>query len=86
MRTIKVLGLLLLCLLAVTHAQGPKIHYVSSLHNIISNPVFTSLKGGQMIYLKVSGHDLVASKNQIYVGTFPCVIPSDGVSDTFIAC
>jgi hypothetical protein len=39
-----------------------------------------------MIYLKVSGHDLVASKNQIYVGTFPCIIPSDGVSDTFIAC
>ena len=37
-------------------------------------------------YLKVSGHDSVASKNQIFVGTFPCIIPSDGVSDTFIAC
>jgi hypothetical protein len=39
-----------------------------------------------MIYLKVTGHNPMASGNKIYVGTFPCIIPSDGVSDTFIAC
>ena len=39
-----------------------------------------------MIYLKVSGHSPDPSDNLVYVGTFPCIIPSDGVTDTFSAC
>jgi hypothetical protein len=39
-----------------------------------------------MIYLKVIGHSPIPSQNMVYVGTFPCVIPSDGVTDTFISC
>jgi hypothetical protein len=50
------------------------------------SPAFSSLKGGAMIYIKAIGQDPVASNNQIFVGNFPCIIPSDGVSDTFISC
>ena len=39
-----------------------------------------------MIYIKAIGHSPMATDNHIYVGNFPCIIPSDGVSDTFIAC
>ena len=39
-----------------------------------------------MIYIKAIGHSPMATDNAIYVGNFPCIIPSDGVSDTFIAC
>ena len=28
----------------------------------------------------------MASENQVFVGTTPCIIPSDGVTDTFISC
>ena len=39
-----------------------------------------------MIYFQVTGHDPMPTKNIIYVGNFPCIIPSDGVSDTTISC
>lgn len=39
-----------------------------------------------MIYIKAIGYSPMASENSIYIGNFPCIIPSDGVSDTFIAC
>jgi len=52
----------------------------------MSRPAYSSLNGGHMIYIKAIGHDLMASGNQIYVGSFPCIIPADGVTDTFISC
>jgi hypothetical protein len=39
-----------------------------------------------MIYIKAIGHSTNALDNQVYVGTFPCTIPADGVTDTFISC
>jgi hypothetical protein len=39
-----------------------------------------------LIYIKAIGHNPMASNNLIYVGNFPCIIPSDGVTDTFITC
>ena len=39
-----------------------------------------------MIYIKAMGHSPTPSDNLVYVGTFPCSIPSDGVTDTFISC
>lgn len=86
MKATKMLSLLLLCLFLATQAVSLQIYYVSSLPGSISNPVKASLRGGTMIYLKVTGHNPDATGNRIFVGTFPCIIPSDGVSDTFIAC
>ena len=75
-------------LLAILHAQqvGPVVYYVSGSPNSISNPVYSSLRGGRLIYIKVTGHNLMASENKVFVGTAPCIIPSDGVTDTFISC
>lgn len=39
-----------------------------------------------MIYIKAIGHSPMATHNKIFVGNFPCIIPSDGVTDTYIAC
>jgi hypothetical protein len=86
MRATKILSLLLLCLLLVAQSSSLQIFYVSSKAGSISSPAFSSLRGGAMIYLKVTGHNPVATGNSIYVGTFPCIIPSDGVSDNFVAC
>jgi hypothetical protein len=38
------------------------------------------------IYIKAMGHSPNPSNNLVYVGTYPCIIPSDGVTDTFISC
>jgi hypothetical protein len=75
-------------LLAILHAQqvGPVVYYVSGSPDSISNPVYSSVRGGRLIYIKVTGHSLMASENLVFVGAAPCVIPSDGVTDTFISC
>lgn len=86
MRTTKIISLLLLCLLLVAQAASLQIYYVSSLPSTVKNPVSASLRGGTMLYIKAIGHNPMASGNKIFVGIFPCIIPSDGVSDTFIAC
>jgi hypothetical protein len=38
------------------------------------------------IYIKAMGHSPNPSDNLVYVGVIPCIIPSDGVTDTFISC
>ena len=63
-----------------------KIISVSGDPSVVSNPVLSSFRGGRFIYIKAVGHSPVPSENRIYVGTLPCVIPSDGVTDTFISC
>jgi hypothetical protein len=82
---------LLLLLLVFTHAQtvvkAPlNIIYVSSDPGTIVRPIYSSLRGGRMIYIKASGHSPDPSDNLVYVGTYPCIVPSDGVTDTFISC
>lgn len=84
MKSLIVFGLLLSILLA--QQAGPVVYYVSGSPNSISNPVYSSLRGGRLIYIKVTGHSLMASENQVFVGATPCIIPSDGVTDTFISC
>lgn len=39
-----------------------------------------------MIYIKALGYSPDPTQNSIQVGSFPCIIPSDGVTDTYIAC
>ncbi len=80
----------LLLLLTVVTAQIPhtplQILFVSSDPSTITNPIYSSLRGGKMIYIKAMGHSPTPSDNLVYIGTFPCKIPSDGVTDTFISC
>lgn len=86
---IKITFLLLLVLLAHSQEQVKtplSILYVSSDPGTIVRPVYSSLRGGRMIYIKATGHSPDPSDNLVYVGTFPCIVPSDGVTDTFISC
>lgn len=39
-----------------------------------------------MIYIKAFGHSPDPNDNHIQVGDTTCIIPSDGVTDTFISC
>jgi len=39
-----------------------------------------------MIYIKAIGHSSDPSQNTIMIGAYPCIVPSDGVTDTYIAC
>ena len=62
------------------------ILYISESPSSMVRPVTTSLKGGRLIYIKATGHSTMASENQVFVGNYPCIIPADGVTDTFISC
>jgi hypothetical protein len=79
---------LLLTLLPFLLAQqaSPIINYVSSSPSQITNPAHSSYRGGTLIYMQVVNHNPMPSLNKIFVGTFPCIIPADGVTDTFISC
>lgn len=84
---------IVLLLVLVLVAQGNKppyqplqIIYVSGSPTSISRPAYSSTVGGTMIYMKVTGHSRMASENSVLVGGFPCIIPADGVTDTFISC
>ena len=83
-RTVAIaLLLLLLCSLSgsleIISASGdPEIATTTSISS--------SLRGGKMIYIKSIGHSTNAVDNLVLVGTFPCIIPANGVTDTFISC
>ncbi len=65
---------------------GPVINYISSSPSSVVNPVYSSYRGGTFIYMQVVGHSSMPSENSIFVGDFPCIVPADGVTDTFISC
>ena len=78
---------ILLLLLSVQLANATlQIIHVSSSPTTVSRPIYSSLRGGRMIYIKAMGHSPDPTQNTILVGNYPCVIPSDGVTDTFISC
>jgi hypothetical protein len=60
--------------------------FISSSPNSVANPVHGSLRGGTFLYIKAIGHSTDPSQSAVYVGTLPCIIPADGVTDTFISC
>jgi hypothetical protein len=78
--------LLALLVLAQSAQTPPSILSVSSSPSSVVNPVYGSLRGGTYIYIKAMGHSPDPTDNHIYVGPFPCKVPSDGVTDTFITC
>lgn len=48
--------------------------------------MISSLAGETMIYIKVKHHSKDQNKNQVFVGSFPCIIPPGGVDDNYISC
>lgn len=86
MRVSIILLLSLFLFTAIQQQTGPTIYYVSGDPSTIQRPVLSSLRGGALIYIQVTGHNPMPSGNKVFVGTFPCLIPADGVTDTFITC
>ena len=81
-----ILLLLVLSPLAVAQKTGPVILSISGSPSSIVAPAYSSRRGGALLYIKAIGHDPMASGNLVYVGNFPCNIPADGVTDTYITC
>lgn len=86
MLTNKVIILLLLASLAWSGQVPPYIYSVSNSPSSVERPAVSSLRGGKFIYIRAIGHNPDPSQNLIFVGTIPCKIPSDGVTDTYISC
>ena len=83
---IKIPLLLVLLVLAHSAQTPPSILSVSSSPSTVVNPIYSSLRGGTFIYIKALGHSPDPTDNYVYVGGYPCTIPSDGVTDTYITC
>lgn len=67
---IKITFLLALLVLAQATERTPlSILSVSSDPATVTNPVYSSLRGGKMIYIKAQGHSPDPSDNLVYVGT-----------------
>ena len=79
---------LLFVLLILSQAEQPPVSIisVSSDPATVTNPVYSSLRGGKMIYIKAQGHSPDPLDCLVYVGTIRCHVPADGVTDTFISC
>ncbi|CAD8206675.1 unnamed protein product [Paramecium pentaurelia] len=45
-----------------------------------------SLAGGTTLYIQASGLSTTVSKNEVFVGTYPCIVPENGVSGLSIIC
>ena len=73
---------LIFCSLA---ADPLTLYSVSSSATSVVNPT-GSVRGGTTIYIRGLGFDTVASNNKIFVGTYPCIIPADGATETSLAC
>ena len=83
--------LVLLLFIVLLHLAAPQqvplaISFVSGSPSSVSNPVYSSLRGGRYIYIKAMGHNPDPTQNIVLVGKSVCRIPSDGVTDTFIVC
>ena len=79
---------ILLVLLVLGHAEQTPLSIISVSGDpaTVSNPIYSSLRGGKMIYINAMGHSPDPNDNLVYVGTTKCIVPSDGVTDTFISC
>ena len=79
-------ALLTLLLLAWCASATLEILSISSAPDSVTTSISSSLRGGKMIYIKAIGHSTNAMDNRVLVGLIPCIIPADGVTDTFILC
>jgi hypothetical protein len=78
-------SLCLVLLLVYTHSEALQLFSVSSSATQVTPP-FGSVRGGTTLYIRGLGFNINANQNQIFVGTYPCVIPADGATETTLAC
>lgn len=80
---------LVILLLLVALSQGAtklQIISVSSSPASVQNPVYSSLKGGRLVYINAVGHSTNPSQIEVKTGTYPCKLVDEGVSSDFIVC
>lgn len=80
-------GVFLCLVLLLTHAscEALQLYSVSSSPSQILSPS-GSIRGGTTIYIKGVGFSTIASENQITIGTYPCLIPAAGATETTLSC
>jgi small ligand-binding sensory domain FIST len=84
------LALVLTLAAGLSATTALQIISVSSAPDAVVTPITSSLRGGKMIYIKAVGHDPMATGSTVLLvgngNMYPCTIPADGVTDTFISC
>lgn len=77
--------LLFLCITAAS-AETLQIFSASTSLANISTTLTGSLEGGRTIYIQGVGFPFNPTLIQVWVGTYPCIIPADGVTPTVLSC
>ena len=78
-------SLLLLILLVQIHSESLQLFSVSGSPTQVYPPS-GSVSGGTTIYIKGLGFSTNAADNQVFIGSYPCLIPADGATETSLAC
>lgn len=78
--------LLILAVCLIANSLTLQILSISSSKSSVQAPIYSSLKGGRMIYINVVGHSLLPSENLVKTGQYPCVIPPGGIGENMIMC
>lgn len=80
--------LLILLVLAVVGLAGTdlRIISVSGSPDTVQTPVYSSLRGGKLVYINAIGHSRNPSQIKVLVGTLPCRLTDEGVSSNYIVC
>lgn len=79
---------ILLCVVALlsqVHTEALQLFSVSSSPTQVVPPS-GSVSGGTTLYIKGLGFSTNANDNQVFVGSYPCVIPAAGATATSLAC
>ena len=74
-----------LLLLSQVHGEALQLYSVSSSPTQTVSPS-GSVRGGTTIYITGVGFSTVAANNQVTIGTYPCLIPAAGATETTISC
>ncbi len=77
--------LCLVLLLTQVHSEALQLYSVSSSPSQIVSPK-GSVRGGTTIYISGVGFSTIAANNQITIGTYPCLIPAAGATETTLSC
>jgi hypothetical protein len=72
-------------LLVLANSEALQLYSVSSSPTQVIPPT-GSVSGGTILYIKGLGFSLTPSSNTVYVGTYPCIIEADGLTETSLSC
>lgn len=78
-------SLCLILILVQIHSEALQLFSASTSPTQVIPPI-GSVRGGTTLYIRGLGFNTNANENQIFVGTYPCLIPADGATETTLAC